>query len=113
MLRHKAQIDQLTNIANRSHFSAESERVIAQQSVLASPVSFIIFDLDFFKHVNDNHGHLTGDWVLEHTVKAVKPLLRNSDLFGRMGGEDFANSFTRVRRLKTLKKPQRFYAGAY
>lgn len=90
MLRHKAQVDQLTNIANRSHFSAESERVIAQQSVLASPVSFIIFDLDFFKHVNDNHGHLTGDWVLEHTVKAVKPLLRNSDLFGRMGGEEFA-----------------------
>lgn len=53
-------------------------------------MAFIIFDLDFFKQVNDNHGHIVGDWVLTNAVQAVKPLLRATDKFGRMGGEEFA-----------------------
>lgn len=53
-------------------------------------MAFIIFDLDFFKQVNDNHGHIVGDWVLTNAVQAVKPLLRATDKFRRMGGEEFA-----------------------
>ncbi|GFD87789.1 GGDEF domain-containing protein [Tenacibaculum sp. KUL152] len=90
ILRHKAQTDQLTKIANRSHFSAESEQLLKQRKLVKTPVAFIIFDLDFFKQVNDNHGHIVGDWVLTNAVQAVKPLLRATDKFGRMGGEEFA-----------------------
>lgn len=90
ILRHKAQTDQLTKIANRSHFSAESERLLTQRKLVKTPVAFIIFDLDLFKQVNDNHGHIVGDWVLTNAVQAVKPILRATDKFGRMGGEEFA-----------------------
>lgn len=90
VMRERAQTDELTRIANRSHFSHESEHLLSQRKALSDAVSFVIFDLDFFKQVNDNHGHMVGDWVLKHTVQAVKPILRNTDVFGRLGGEEFA-----------------------
>jgi diguanylate cyclase (GGDEF)-like protein len=49
----------------------------------------IIFDLDLFKHVNDNYGHLAGDQVLREIARRVKHAIRPYDLFGRYGGEEF------------------------
>ena len=55
-----------------------------------SPISFFMFDLDHFKHVNDRHGHRVGDAVLRHVAHLCRQSLREEDLLGRYGGEEFA-----------------------
>jgi diguanylate cyclase (GGDEF)-like protein len=55
-----------------------------------TPLSAIVFDLDRFKSINDNHGHQTGDRMLMAFADVVRSVLRPSDLFGRHGGEEFA-----------------------
>ncbi len=82
--------DGLTNIYNRRFFeytlSQEFDRAIRYGSML----SFIIIDLDFFKLVNDTHGHLAGDEVLKETAKRIQKALRTADTCARYGGEEFA-----------------------
>ena len=53
-------------------------------------MSLVLFDMDYFKHVNDTFGHATGDWVLKTVCDTVKAHLRKTDLIGRLGGEEFA-----------------------
>ena len=53
-------------------------------------VSLILFDMDFFKRINDSFGHPVGDWVLSAVCQAVSAKMRPGDLFGRLGGEEFA-----------------------
>ena len=52
-------------------------------------VSLVLFDMDFFKNINDTYGHATGDWVLKNVSDAVKTQLRKTDMLGRLGGEEF------------------------
>ena len=49
-----------------------------------------MFDLDHFKQINDQHGHAAGDWALRQTVDTCRNFMRNNDVFGRIGGEEFA-----------------------
>lgn len=81
--------DALTGFLSR-HFL---DRVLLNQMEIAkateSPFSIIMFDLDHFKLVNDNHGHQTGDVALEHIADIVRETLRQSDLIFRYGGEEF------------------------
>ncbi|MBI2751740.1 MAG: diguanylate cyclase [Burkholderiales bacterium] len=85
--RHSAQVDALTQVSNRAYFTA-----CAQQAFKDSrqTVSLVLFDMDYFKQVNDTFGHATGDWVLKTVCDTVKSHLRKTDLFGRLGGEEFA-----------------------
>lgn len=85
--RRTTQIDGLTRIANRSHFIASADRVVTGRTGF---VSLIVFDMDFFKLVNDSFGHAAGDWVLSAVCQIVSAELRKGDLFGRLGGEEFA-----------------------
>ncbi len=82
-----SQIDGLTQISNRSYF-IESAKLALKNP--ANSVSLILFDMDHFKSINDTFGHSTGDWVLRTVCNTVKAQLRPSDLFGRLGGEEFA-----------------------
>jgi len=82
--------DSLTGIANRATFMASAERVLQRCRHDRSPVSAIMFDLDHFKAINDKYGHPVGDAVLKQFCDIAVTALRQIDLFGRMGGEEFA-----------------------
>ena len=81
--------DKLTGLLNRYHIEESIDHEIARSERNSNPLSMIVFDLDFFKQVNDNWGHPVGDSVLKHTSQIAKRLLRKSDVFARMGGDEF------------------------
>ncbi len=89
-LRQLAEFDSLTGIANRRHFAKQAESSLKYNKASSQAVSFILFDLDKFKSINDTYGHPIGDWVLTHTPKPVQDIIRKVDVFGRIGGEEFA-----------------------
>ena len=88
--RAAASTDSLIGIANRAAFLETAKRVLAHCRRSQTPVSAIMFDLDRFKEINDKYGHSVGDAVLKKFCDAAVVALRQTDLFGRMGGEEFA-----------------------
>ena len=82
-------LDGLTGILNHQHFVGEAERSLRLQEKKSGSACLVSIDLDYFKQVNDTHGHAIGDAVLKHTVTICKQHLRACDLFGRLGGEEF------------------------
>lgn len=88
-LEQRASTDTLTGILNRGKFcSAARLRLFAAQQ-RGEAASLILFDIDWFKQVNDTYGHPAGDAVLQRTTTAIQEKLRAYDLFGRLGGEEF------------------------
>jgi diguanylate cyclase (GGDEF)-like protein len=85
-----ARIDPLTGILNRGGFMERAERVIERCRRNGLPVSVMMFDLDRFKEINDTHGHGLGDTVIRTFCEITAAALRPGDVFGRMGGEEFA-----------------------
>lgn len=84
-----AQTDELTRIANRRGFIAAVQRAVESCVQRQTGMAFLLFDLDHFKHINDRYGHHTGDDVLRRMARKVPSSLRDEDLFGRIGGEEF------------------------
>jgi diguanylate cyclase (GGDEF) domain len=84
-----ANCDELTNILNRRAFNEISERAIQYCARKNEPVTFIIFDIDNFKKVNDTFGHFVGDMVLIEVASVVQSRIRAYDFFGRYGGDEF------------------------
>ena len=84
--------DGLTTAMNRRYFYEESERTVQHQTAksTAKTVTILLLDLDYFKKINDNYGHAAGDKVLQDFTRMVQSQIRSSDLFGRIGGEEFA-----------------------
>jgi diguanylate cyclase (GGDEF)-like protein len=85
-----ASTDSLTNINNRRSFYEKSETEFNRSLRQQLPLSLLIIDLDNFKKVNDNFCHAAGDAVLKSFAKSVQLFLRQYDIFGRIGGEEFA-----------------------
>jgi diguanylate cyclase (GGDEF)-like protein/PAS domain S-box-containing protein len=89
-LLRRANTDSLTGLYSRPHFLELAERGFADAVRRDQPVALISFDADHFKSVNDRYGHPVGDAVLQHLARLLKRDLREIDLVGRMGGEEFA-----------------------
>ncbi len=89
-LRRQANTDQLTGISNRRHFLEAAGTELARSRRYGHALSVLLFDLDHFKEINDRHGHQAGDRVLMESARHSQALIRDSDLIGRMGGEEFA-----------------------
>lgn len=87
--RKLARRDGLTGIFNRQHFVESAERQLAYCQKSARVAGFIVIDLDHFKVVNDTYGHAVGDHILRRAVAACNAHLRSTDVFGRLGGEEF------------------------
>jgi diguanylate cyclase (GGDEF)-like protein len=81
--------DFLTDLVNRRRFFERLESEMADARVHHSSLSVVMFDLDFFKRINDTFGHDSGDMVLKDTAVRVRELLRSSDCAARFGGEEF------------------------
>ncbi len=88
-LKVLAEYDHLTKINNRGHFMALAEETMSLAERAHQTASCIILDLDKFKSINDTYGHAAGDWALKAVVEAVKPCIRDHDIFARLGGEEF------------------------
>jgi diguanylate cyclase (GGDEF)-like protein len=82
--------DELTGIYNRRHFFEVAEKQFALAERNKHPLSALIVDLDHFKQVNDTYGHMVGDQVLHETARLMCAALRESDIIGRYGGEEFS-----------------------
>jgi diguanylate cyclase (GGDEF)-like protein len=85
-----ARIDSLTGIANRAAFIEAAGRVLELCRRESAPVSVIMCDLDRFKLINDTHGHAIGDAVIKKFSEIAADTLWPNDVFGRIGGEEFA-----------------------
>ncbi|MBL4636433.1 MAG: GGDEF domain-containing protein [Kofleriaceae bacterium] len=83
-------IDGLTQIFNKRYFTETLEREIGRALRYRRHLSLIMFDIDHFKKVNDNYGHLAGDHILRALAAAIKTRIRREDILARYGGEEFA-----------------------
>jgi len=88
--RNAALTDSLTGVANRRAFFERGDRLLVQAAADRRAAALLLFDLDRFKNVNDTAGHPAGDRVLIAFCELVATAMRPCDLFGRLGGEEFA-----------------------
>lgn len=89
-LKRQAHIDYLTEASSRGHFMMQAELELSRAIRYGSSLSLLMLDIDFFKRINDTHGHNTGDAVLKKLVTVCRETLREVDIIGRMGGEEFS-----------------------
>jgi diguanylate cyclase (GGDEF)-like protein/hemerythrin-like metal-binding protein len=82
--------DPLTGIANRRAFMRQLKYEMIQANKERRPLTLLILDLDRFKQINDTYGHAAGDLLLQRFVQRTRELIRSSDIFARIGGEEFA-----------------------
>lgn len=89
-LQRLATTDVLTRSSNRRHFFECAHHEFERASAQGLPLAFLLLDIDNFKTINDTYGHLEGDQVLLRIAESGRGVLRRGDLFGRIGGEEFA-----------------------
>lgn len=81
--------DELTGYSNRRHIQSRLDEEISRSVRYKMPLSIVLVDLDHFKRINDTYGHLAGDRALQAVAHIIRSALRESDLIGRFGGEEF------------------------
>ncbi|WP_415036786.1 diguanylate cyclase [Azonexus sp.] len=89
-LKNLANTDSLTGAANRRFFLVAAEQELLRSKTLLTPLSLALFDIDWFKKINDTWGHPVGDRVLKAVAQICQSQLRKQNLFARIGGEEFA-----------------------
>lgn len=88
-LKKQAITDALTGMVNHDYVFKELGRMLQRAQVKQLPLCIVMADLDYFKKINDNHGHQAGDQVLSDVASRIKGALREFDVVGRYGGEEF------------------------
>lgn len=88
-LQYLSRIDDLTGLLNRRALIERLEDEVRRTQRYKTNLSIIICDLDYFKGINDTYGHNAGDWVLQIVSNLLKKSLRNTDIVGRYGGDEF------------------------
>jgi len=98
--RHRtaAMVDPLTGIANRRSFLHDAADMTKRHATSSAPIAVLLMDLDHFKSINDRFGHAIGDRVLQVFAQSTRETIRSTDLFGRLGGEEFAAVLGNVKR---------------
>lgn len=88
-LQQLATTDKLTGLLNRTAFDPLFDHLMQEASRRGEPLAMLLVDIDFFKAINDTHGHAAGDCVIQHVAAVLKQSIRRSDLVFRWGGEEF------------------------
>jgi diguanylate cyclase (GGDEF)-like protein len=83
-------VDGLTGVHNKRYFLEFLDREMARCMRYGRPLALVMFDIDHFKRINDQHGHLTGDYVLKEMARRLSARIRRDELLARYGGEEFA-----------------------
>lgn len=107
-LRQIAQLDQLTGVLTRRGLIEQIDKEIARYRRYGRPSALILFDIDHFKSVNDRFGHPAGDEVLRAVARTCAAVARPNDLFGRVGGEEFALLLPEVDAADAMLAAERF-----
>jgi diguanylate cyclase (GGDEF)-like protein len=81
--------DGLTGLYNRPYFDLSIDKMLSASKRYSHPLSIIMLDIDLFKQINDEHGHLAGDAVLKQLASILSSSIRNNDFAARYGGEEF------------------------
>ncbi len=102
--------DGLTGLFNRRHFFELAERELARARRSGLPLSIVMLDLDHFKQINDSRGHAAGDQVLREVAALFGLVLRETDIVGRYGGEEFAALLPDTTREEALHIAERLRA---
>jgi len=89
-VRELATVDGLTGLYNRGHFFAEADRQLLDARWHQRPIAAVMIDIDHFKRINDTYGHPVGDEVIRMVAERLRDAVRDSDVLGRYGGEEFA-----------------------
>ncbi len=89
-LQQKAYTDYLTEVNNRGHFMELGEKELSRALRYQASLAILMLDIDWFKRINDSHGHKLGDMVLKKLADICRGTLREIDIIGRIGGEEFA-----------------------
>ncbi|WP_020410088.1 GGDEF domain-containing protein [Hahella ganghwensis] len=89
-LNELALTDELTRVANRRSFVGSVDSELSRCRRTGASMTLALLDLDHFKAVNDTYGHIVGDAALRHVAQLIRQSLRQYDILGRIGGEEFA-----------------------
>src|SRR5262249_8753380 len=108
--RKTARTDALTGALTRRGFRTEGEKAFALAARHSHPLSCIAIDLDHFKSINDAHGHAIGDRILVEAANIFRKRVRTSDIFGRVGGEEFVVLLPHTDATKALKVAEKLRA---
>ncbi|CAM3968370.1 diguanylate cyclase [Cohnella lubricantis] len=112
-LEQMAITDSLTGCYNRRFLMQQLEHEVLLNLRYRIPFSIFLFDIDFFKHVNDRYGHLAGDEVIRRTAEIVKSQLRRTDILARYGGEEFTVYLPHTNREQAEHLAERIMAAVF
>jgi two-component system cell cycle response regulator len=104
--------DPLTELFNRRHFETVIEREFSRTIRYQSPTSCLMIDIDYFKKINDEYGHHSGDMVLKEMAKIIKSSVREIDTVARWGGEEFIILFPETKKEDALQAASRILTTA-
>ena len=110
-LQHLAMTDQLTGLHNRHYLFEAAPQKLSEAQRHKFPVALIIVDLDEFKHINDHHGHITGDSVLKAAAQLLRNQCRKEDIVARFGGEEFVILLSHCNQQQALEKAESIRAA--
>jgi diguanylate cyclase (GGDEF)-like protein/PAS domain S-box-containing protein len=106
-LKQLAITDSLTGANNRRQFMERGQIEMLRAKRYNRPMALLMIDIDHFKRINDNYGHGVGDMVLKALVKQCQSVLRETDIFGRIGGEEFAAVLVETKPEKGIQVAER------
>lgn len=106
-LRQESSHDYLTGLKNTRQFDLMYNEIVDTAIRENSKVSLLMLDIDFFKNVNDTHGHIAGDWVLKEFGQIFLATFRENDFVARIGGEEFAVILNNLSMEKTIEIAER------